>query len=180
MSINSSKETGLLIWLYFGPLGRIIAEIIVLLADSSALPMTLHDYVKDIRKEFDHFMAEYHDDFQKANLSYGMWAETKILHGENECLRLLYWSHSPLIIFAAQLQSAVRRLEITAENFKTQGKNHSKNNEDSGEFHHRKLRYVKCMGSETKGIKARMSLSHYPFGTFTLLYSKERNGAPDS
>jgi len=43
----------------------------VLLADSSALPITLHDYVKEIRKEFDHFMAEYHEDFHKENLSYG-------------------------------------------------------------------------------------------------------------
>lgn len=49
-------------------LGRIIAEIILLLADKSLMDITLHDYIKEIRKEFDHFMAEYNEDFHRGSI----------------------------------------------------------------------------------------------------------------
>jgi hypothetical protein len=66
--------------------GQIIAEIMVLLADSSALPITLHDYIKDIRKEYNHFINEYGDDFHKANLSYG---KTHYFYWQRIIIRLL-------------------------------------------------------------------------------------------
>lgn len=59
---------------FFLPLlhtARVVAQITFLLSDSSALPITLQDYIKELRKEFDHFMAEYQEDFHKANLSLG-------------------------------------------------------------------------------------------------------------
>ncbi|OXA57014.1 N-acetylated-alpha-linked acidic dipeptidase 2 [Folsomia candida] len=63
---------------------------------------------KEIRKEFDHFMAEYNEDFHRGSIQ------------------------------ISQLQAAVMRLEVTADNFRLQSKNHT--SDSTLGSHHRKLR----------------------------------------
>ncbi|CAG7722842.1 unnamed protein product [Allacma fusca] len=74
---------------------RIISGLILLLADSSLLPMNVEDYVEEIQKAFGSFMGHFHEDFHKANLS------------------------------IAYLQAAVMRLEVIGDNFRTEMHNRS-------------------------------------------------------
>lgn len=68
---------------FFLCVARVIVQITLLLSDSSALPITLQDYIKELRKEFDHFMAEYQEDFHKANLSLGNIMIKKKFHAHS-------------------------------------------------------------------------------------------------
>lgn len=52
-------------------LGRIISGLILLLTDSSLLPMNVEDYVEQIQKAFENFMVYYQEDLHRANLSIG-------------------------------------------------------------------------------------------------------------
>lgn len=51
--------------------GRIILETIVLLCDSSVLPIVVEDYVVSIQEAFGDFMAHYQTDLSAHNLSIG-------------------------------------------------------------------------------------------------------------
>lgn len=51
--------------------GKIMLETILLLADSSVLPINVEDYVVEIQAAFGNFMTHYQEDFHKANLSIG-------------------------------------------------------------------------------------------------------------
>jgi len=53
--------------------GKIISEMILLLADSSALSFNVHNYVKEIRKGFDYLVTDYSADIQASNLSFGKY-----------------------------------------------------------------------------------------------------------
>ena len=51
--------------------GRIVSGLMLLLADSSLLPINVEDYVEEIQKAFGNFMAHYQEDLHRANLSIG-------------------------------------------------------------------------------------------------------------